>query len=168
MATDLIITPYSQVQENPEISATFALSEFPRLAQVVESTSGEIHADFKLYKGESGLMLSVRASCVLPVICQRCMQTMDHTLSIDHSVLLVPLGFNDEGIDEDYVVLEDKQMSLRDFLEDELMLALPLIAKHDTDYCKPLGEDTESEPEKTQKTHKPFANLGKLRGKIRH
>ncbi|WP_370264231.1 YceD family protein [Limnobacter sp.] len=77
-------------------------------------------------------------------------------------------AYDDEALDEDTdVVACPGAIQLRDFLEDELLLACPMFPRHD--HCRPQQEaDTsageaanpnESAPTEVQR---PFANLGDL------
>jgi uncharacterized metal-binding protein YceD (DUF177 family) len=70
--------------------------------------------------------------------------------------------------EEDIVIHEDRLISISELVEDQLMLALPMIARHDDGECPETDYEKEREslPEgKIERdagnTYRPFFNLAK-------
>jgi uncharacterized protein len=119
---------------------TMPLSGFSRLRDLLTSDDGEVAYEMRGLRDERGracLRLSVRGTMQLR--CQRCLEPMPFEVSEDR---LLVLAATQEEIDADPVdasapdrVLADKEMVLRDLVEDELILALPYAPRHAV--CKP-------------------------------
>lgn len=111
--------------------------------------------------GASELWLHLTAHAVLPLGCQRCLQRLDQALEIDHHFQFVA----DEGVAaqldgevEHDVLALSRELDLHGLLEDELLLGLPLVPRHDV--CpQPLPM---AEPAESDERH-PFAALAALR-----
>ena len=112
--------------------------------------------------GASQTWLHMHATANLPMACQRCLGPVNAALQVDRSFLFVPDESAAEQMDadhEDDVLALTRSLDLRDLLEDELLLALPLVPRHDV--CPqplpvPPAEPAEEEPN-------PFAALAALK-----
>jgi uncharacterized protein len=103
----------------------------------------------------------------LPMTCQRCLGRVLMPVTLDNKYRFVPdeatAEAQDEACDEDLLVLS-KQFDLRELLEDELLLELPLMPKHEV--CPtPVKLASTDEDFKAALTQKPnaFAVLGSLK-----
>jgi uncharacterized protein len=78
--------------------------------------------------------LQVQASTVLPTTCQRCLGLLELPVDADRALRFVAdeatALAEDEWADEDVLVLQ-AELNLHALIEDELLLALPLIPKHE-------------------------------------
>lgn len=107
---------------------------------------------------EVWLRLQARADVWLQ--CQRCLQPLRQALEIDRRIRFVRGEAQAEALDaesEDDVLALTRWLDLRELVEDELLLALPLVPRHDA--CTPPakaddGSDTPAE--------NPFAALASL------
>lgn len=84
--------------------------------------------------GAAEIWLHLRARAQVPQVCQRCLEPVDVPLSVQRSFRFVPdeatAEAQDEHCEEDVLVLT-RALDLRSLAEDELLLALPLIARHE-------------------------------------
>jgi uncharacterized protein len=111
--------------------------------------------------------LHVSAQARVPMVCQRCLGAMDVALDI-HSTFrfvateAIAMAEDDES-EEDLLVLS-KQFDLQALIEDELLMAVPIVPKHDA--CpvevKLASTDEEFKAALTQKPN-AFAALGSLK-----
>jgi uncharacterized protein len=106
--------------------------------------------------------LHVVADAAVGLECQRCLQRMVVPLSIDRCVFFVPgedaAASLDAESDEDVLALEPA-VDLKELVEDELLLALPLVPRHEV--CpEPLPFDPGPE---TPAAEHPFAALAALK-----
>lgn len=118
--------------------------------------------------GEPQIWMHLKADARVSLSCQRCLQPVQESLSIDRWIRFVrdenmAAELDSEG-DEDVLALGGR-LDLQELVEDELLLALPLVPRHEQ--CpQPLpmasGDDElAAEPEKPN----PFAALAALKGK---
>ena len=119
------------------------LSGFPRLQDQLASDAGEVEYAVEGVLDERGRpSLRLRVRGALQLRCQRCLEPMPH--QVEETQLLV-LAATQEEIDADPAeasapdrLLAAKQMSLRDIVEDQLILALPFAPRHAR--CEAAGE----------------------------
>ena len=111
--------------------------------------------------------LHVQARTELPLICQRCLEPMRAPAEVDQWYRFVAdeatAELQDDTAAEDLLV-ESADFDLRELVEDELVLAMPLIPSHDTCPAAPVMsvQDASFEMPVDDKPH-PFAALGQLR-----
>jgi uncharacterized protein len=109
--------------------------------------------------------LQLRAQ--LPMTCQRCLAQVLMPVALDNSYRFVAdeaiAQAEDEQCDEDLLVLS-KQFDLRELLEDELLLELPLVPMHAVcpGEVKLASTDEDFKAALTQKPN-AFAILGSLK-----
>jgi uncharacterized protein len=96
--------------------------------------------------GEAELWLSVRAQAKVWLTCQRCLQPMAVSLAVASRIRFVRGEAAAEALDaeiEEDVLALSRSLDARDLVEDELLLALPLVPRHE--YClEPLPMVPES------------------------
>jgi uncharacterized protein len=140
------------------------VAEMTRLSKECADTSGEI--SWKVEGGTSKqgypqLRLSVAGKVQL--VCQRCLTPFAYEM--DSSTLLM-LGKDDEEADEIEEIIDDESidvivgtraMSLMDLIEDEALLALPQVPKHEVCPDASLLDKAKSAKES------PFATLKGLK-----
>lgn len=116
--------------------------------------------------GEPELWLELQAEAEVPLQCQRCLQAMSETLRVQRRFRFVrseeeALRLDEES--EDDVLVLPARLDLMEFLEDELILALPIVPRHEA--CpSPLPLAAQAEDEEAQAPN-PFAALAALRGR---
>lgn len=110
--------------------------------------------------------LHVTAEAALPMTCQRCLQPVMEALAVDRWFRFVSSESEaaelDETAEEDVLVL-NRRFKLLELIEDELLLALPLIARHET--CPvPLPFDApDTHADEPDERPNPFAVLEALK-----
>ena len=117
---------------------------------------------------EAEVWLHVAGGTVVRLECQRCLQPLNASLQVDRQIRFVAgedeAARLDEDSDEDVLAFVAR-LDLFDLLEDELILALPLVPRHET--CpEPLAATPTSTASVAEvaRPH-PFAALAALRGK---
>lgn len=118
-----------------EIAGDWPVSRLDRLADLLLSDTQLVTA--KLSLGREGKLHFLRGelSVTLEVTCQRCMQPMQLPLNCELSLGLISDEAQAERLPEGYepLLVEEGKMRLPSILEDELLLAMPLVAMHDYD-----------------------------------
>lgn len=152
----------------------FSLSGMPRLADVLTHTQGDCELDGAIEYNASrtkGERWSVVGSIktTLSLQCQRCLDDMALEVDAPLNVLVVQAQYTpSEDTEIPVFELDDQgQLDLNALVEEELLLHIPLVAKHDSiEACNQdmLGRATEYvlEPEAEIKQN-PFAVLQQLK-----
>lgn len=116
--------------------------------------------------GEPELWLHLLAKTSVTLQCQRCLQAMAQPLMADRKFRFVRTEEEAERLDEwseeDVLVLSAKLDGL-ELLEDELILALPLVPRHEPVCPNPLPLPVD-ELDLEESAPNPFAALAALRG----
>lgn len=105
------------------------LSALPRLSEALTSTEGELLAEIEFSEdplSQGRLRGRLRTTVVLT--CQRCLQPLPWPLDLAPDLSLVSSEEDEERLldSREPVRLDAGQLALREALEDELLLALPL------------------------------------------
>ena len=128
-------------QEGVPIIEGTLLQTMERLSKEAHAPSPELMVNWKatpeLRPGlhlEEEVWLNVTANTLVPLTCQRCMGTVEMPLVVDQWYRFVAseaiaMAEDDES-EEDLLVME-LQFDLLAVIEDELLMALPLVPKHD-------------------------------------
>ncbi len=111
------------------------------------------------------LWLHLHAQAQVRLQCQRCLLPMHEALAAQRSFLFVSdeaeAARLDEEMEDDVLVLPAR-LDLTELVEDELILALPLVPRHDV--CEPpLSLDAHGAELPEPKRPNPFAALEALR-----
>jgi uncharacterized protein len=160
--------------EAGELQGAWPLASLDRLADAAhpDARPGPSDAAGWAARGESRPVrgapqqtwLHLSAHAQLALVCQRCLGPLPTRLATERSFLFVA----DEAVaaeldadHEDDVLALTRSLDLRSLVEDELLLALPLVPRHDV--CPeplPMADDADaSEPERAH----PFAALAALK-----
>jgi uncharacterized protein len=112
------------------LERVYPLSELPRLQDLLADARGSVRARFafsKLAAGRAGVTVAVQAAPRL--VCQRCLQGFELPLVSDSEIEFAKsdAGAAVESPREIYL-MDDGLVSLRELAEEELLLALPVIA----------------------------------------
>ena len=118
--------------------------------------------------GEPQIWLHIEGHTVARLECQRCLQPLNQTLQVDRHLRFVAGEDEAARLDEeseDDVLALVARLDVFDLLEDELILALPLVPRHDT--CpQPLPAVAAATLPVTEEARpNPFAALAALRAK---
>ena len=162
-------------QSGSEISGADMLSKYERLSQEARGLAADSQIDWSALgeirsapTGEGQVWLHVTARVSVPLVCQRCMGPMDVPLSVSPSFRFVATEeialAQDEDAEEDVLVFQ-REFNLSALIEDELLMALPLIPRHEA--CptpvKLSAADAAFDEASVEKTN-PFSALAKLQG----
>jgi len=104
----------------------------------------------------------------IPLICQRCMSLFDYKIDTRTKLSPVKTEQQAENLPSDYdaVIVTEEEISLVELIEDELLLNVPTVAKHEAGECK-VKENHWSYGEEVKVTksaaNNPFAELADLK-----
>lgn len=115
--------------------------------------------------GQVWLCIKVKAS--LPMECQRCLTPVEVPLEVEREFRFVADEATAEALDDDCdedLLALSRDFDLHGLIEDELLMALPVVPKHDE--CPtvvPLASSDEDFEEANADKPNPFASLAGLR-----
>jgi uncharacterized protein len=115
--------------------------------------------------GEKQIWLHLLADADVVLQCQRCLQPLDEAVHVDRHFRFVDDEATAAAIDdemEDEVLALPKSLNLRELVEDEMLLALPLVPRHDVCPEKIPMQFGDVEIVEADAAH-PFASLALLR-----
>ena len=162
------LDPIKSAQKQSVYDGVYLAHEMKRFTSAVVAASDEITINVEFLKDAQGLTYfkgDMRAQVQL--ICQRCNQNFDHSINTEFCFTPVQGIDNEELIPDAYepVEVDDHgEVDLFQVLEDELILALPIVALHSQDDCTVKAKDLQFgniEPEPERKN--PFAVLKELK-----
>lgn len=134
------------------------------LPEVVWSAQGERRA---VTGGEAELWLALQVQAPVWLTCQRCLQPYELPLALDRRLRFVRGEAQAEALDaetEDDVLALSRSLDLRELVEDELLLALPIVPRHEV--CPqplPMAVEADPLPEGEVERPNPFAALQGLK-----
>ncbi len=148
------------------------IAELERLAQdcvgelsghVVWSLQGAVQPDAS---GKDAVWLHLEAKATVPLTCQRCLHPVPAELLIEQDFRFVAdeataLAEDDES-DEDLLVLEE-HFDLLTLIEDELLMALPLVPMHPACLSEQVPTSKEEQAVLADAKPNPFAVLASLK-----
>src|SRR5690606_3604188 len=132
-----------------ELAGKLPLSGLSRLEGLLAEDAGDVEASLK-FRRDSGGWLTVRLDmrAAPRLVCQRCLEPF--TYEIDEHVLLALLesAALESSLPQGYepIVVEGDRVQPAQLIEDELIVALPLVPKHaQVAECGTLGRGLESD-----------------------
>ncbi len=142
--------------------------ELPRLSAAVVSIRREVAAKLDFFRDESGYrVMSGELDALVSVECQRCLSAFDYDLHAQMELSIVVSETQLESLPKDsegWLLEEDGEADLYEAVEEELLLALPIVAYHDQADCLAQGQySTGDFVEPVAEKKNPFAALGSLK-----
>jgi uncharacterized protein len=144
-----------------EIERTFLGQDLPRLGEAgVREASVQANLKFSEFDGQP--VVTGRLGGELVLTCQRCMRQLVQRLDESFEVLVATEERTDEPGGYEPVVANPSRLDVRWLVEDQALLALPLVAMHAPEECKEqsaVQEVASEQQEATEAGQKPFQNL---------
>lgn len=161
-------------QEGTPLIEITPLQDLARLAEEAQqlapdaAVSWQALAELRPGSGaEPDVWLHLQAKTSVPLVCQRCMGVVATPLEVDQWYRFVATEDiameQDDESEEDLLVMAP-QFDLLAVLEDELLMALPLVPMHDECPVAPLMQAGEDElADSGDEKPNPFAALAQLK-----
>ena len=130
-------------RESGELKGSIAVADLPRLQDLVLETGGRLEFGLHGQVGENGkLGLRVSVAGLLMLTCHRCLGPVDFRIDATRMFELVPVGTPLADVMEEPMDVEqvhaDPKMDVYTLVEDEVILALPMVIAHPEQNCTPL------------------------------
>lgn len=167
------IDPRRLASQGSRFSGTVELGELTRLSGALLDAKGNAEFSLEFYRDNqkrARIKGTIQADLVLE--CQRCLDAMVLPVAVvlDLAVIQVPEEADRLPESCDPVWVEEDTLRLLDLVEDELILAIPQVPKHDPDTCGiggniPLNGETAGQEQEDDASDKPnpFAVLAGLK-----
>lgn len=163
-------------EEGGELSGSSTVGQHERLATETEGRALEQPVAWTA-RGElrnprhvhPEIWLHLEAVTLLSLTCQRCLAPVETPVAVDRWFRFVAdevtAQAEDDASEEDVLVLS-RQFDLLGLVEDEVLMAMPLVPRH---VVCPVPLPAHKDPlEEAQAPPHPFAELGKLKGGTGH
>jgi len=125
-----------------------------------------LHGEIRQPKGSTAqTWLHLTADAQVALTCQRCLKPVQEEVGIDRWFRFVDTEAEAAALDvdsDDDVLALPRHLDARELIEDELLLALPLVPRHET--CpEPLAHIDDVEEPEAEERPNPFAALAALK-----
>lgn len=157
------VDAWRMVQARTSYRGELPLAAFARLRDSLASSAGQVSFDLEFGKDEIGVAhLRVRADADLPLTCQRTLDTFAFPVHVDTRLGLIGHEQDEASLPAGYepLLVPEQGLRLADIVEDELILALPVVP------VKPgskIDESWRSAESIEEATDNPFAMLRSIR-----
>jgi len=152
-----------EVSRGNQFQGQIEVKKLSRLCELLAFDDGEIALEFEFKQSDFGTpMISGRIQTCLQVECQRCLQAMETDLAFDFKLLV---DADDDIVREsslDTVYSEDGDIDIFEVVEDEIILALPLVSMHENDTCNAHWQASDNSQESVVRDN-PFSVLKDLK-----
>ena len=165
------VDTYELTRAGHEISGQAPIDQFERLIedlpdQADTTVSWTVKGEMDSF-GQRFLHVHVTAAPLLE--CQRCLKPLEwavdsqNRLQVVNSEAALDVGDDTEADSDDVIerILGSQRLDVLALVEDEIILSLPYVPKHDV--CPSLPEPLEKEPDTDTVRPSPFAVLDQLK-----
>ncbi len=164
----VFLEPLRFAETRRALAGELSLERMERLAEFLYDQEGGVVLSLSFDRDRQGVAhAQMRLEARLRLVCQRCLGPWE-----THIQRSVQLAFTREPGEAEYladlgyepVVLERNELLLQGLVEDELLLALPMIPRHEARDCQPRMSWGEADADSADaKQDNPFAVLAQLK-----
>lgn len=165
----LEVDPFRLAEAGRRISGRLELASLKRVLPLLESTTADVDVNLEFNIDAGGIRyMHGTLETILALKCQRCLENMRLPVQSEFRLALVENDAAIEQLPETYepLLVETTPIRLYEVLEDELLLAIPMIPMHDESECSAQAFNDENELAERQEEEvkpNPFAVLEKLK-----
>lgn len=161
-------------QAGGQLSGHDSLLKYERLSQEAKSLHPDLRVDWTAtgeirtaLGGIGQVWLHLQVQATFPMDCQRCLTPVDVPLAVERSFRFVTDEATAEALDDDSeedLLALSREFDLRELIEDELLMALPVVPRHDEcPTAVPLASSDDDFEAASAEKPNPFAALASLR-----
>ncbi|MGD8380059.1 MAG: YceD family protein [Gammaproteobacteria bacterium] len=160
---------YRLARERSGLTGDLAVRSMPRLAEMVLASNefASVSLNFAMEEGSGLCRITGRVACGVTLRCQRCLEPVE--VGVESVIDLVAVRDDREAgrlmSDGEPLLTADGVVVTAELVEDELILALPVVALHTSGAeCGKLARRVEeSRPTEEPARKNPFAVLAELK-----
>ncbi len=146
-----------------EVGFTVPLAQLPRLAGSFPEIAGEASGTTRFAREQGVIVAQVNVRGSARLICQRCMGPLELPLASEVRVALVTEEGAAARVPEDLepMLAPGGRVTAGELVEEELLLALPIVPMHASGQACAAAEVQDAEPERPA-SQRPFERLSEL------
>ncbi|WP_421621313.1 YceD family protein [Alkalilimnicola ehrlichii] len=133
---------------------------------VVADQAARVRVALRAFRDDQGRQrLSGAVSASITLRCQRCLQPYEQALDAEVALQLVASEHEAESLAPEFdpLVMATGKLPLVAVVEDELLLAMPAIARHPEGGCATPDNPAEPQDEPDERAKNPFAVLERMK-----
>jgi len=157
------IDPYQFAQKHKRLAGKVSCGHMDRLQPLLQQTIDNVELELQGGVDREGTYyLHCRFTKTVSLACQRCLHPVSYEISVDTKLVPVQSELYMQELAEHYepLLIDDKMTWLSAIVEDELLLGLPVVARHDYGACPvDMTRSVSLEALEERSTNKPFADL---------
>jgi len=161
------IDPFRFAEQQLHLIGIVNISDMKRLEAALQSSDSVVAVDLKFGVDEQSItFLKGHLKTKLTLQCQRCLEPFVYEIISNFALGIVNTLDEAKALPELYepALAKEGKLALRELIEDEVILNLPIIPKHGADECEVNISLSEAE-EKQEKRDNPFKVLESLKDK---
>jgi len=155
------------VSARRSFEGTLPIAPLSRLCGALAGTDGLLHYELDFGRDELGISyVDVRVRASLALVCQRTLEPFMLPVAVDTRLGLIRQERDEAGLPPDcepLLVAEDGRLNPADVIEDELLLALPLVPLNPDSSLPDDVTGHEPDPAGEGRSENPFAVLRELK-----
>jgi uncharacterized protein len=158
--------PWRMAQTRQQLTGEVDISGSERLKELSKQRHQRVHLAVAFYQDEQKrAILEGQVTCQLEAQCQRCLEAM--TIDVDEQFRLALVHSNEQArrlpAHLEPLLLTAPHVAVLKLVEDEILLALPIVPKHRSADCRSPSRLTSKVQ---QPRHQPFQQLAALKTAI--
>ncbi len=161
------VDPRKLADRGATLQGVVSLASLARLCDPLADNQGVVSAKFHFERDErSAVVIHSELEVEVKMVCQRCLELVALPIQSACDYAVVKEGANTQSVPKGYDVLElgEDPLDLLGLVEDELLLALPIVPAHDPKDCQqPAGLDEPESSEDEVTRSNPFSVLAQLK-----
>jgi len=160
----IFVDPIALAEKSVVLQGFIPLKSMSRLAESLSHNAGQAYIDWTFsLDDQQRLLIQGTVQAELSMECQRCLETLSLALNIAVALMTLHPHQTEAELLPNFEVLnlDSVPLLLSALVEDELILALPLVAMHEK--CSPPLYAMSQESDFIEERHNPFQILSKLK-----
>lgn len=162
------IDPFRYAEQSLHLDGLVRLADMPRLSANLASNEGNAQVELHFGRDEQKIpFLTGTVKAHLHLQCQRCMEPYIYEIMSSFALGVVNTLDEASALPEHYepALTQEGHLALRELIEDEIILNLPIIPRHELQDCKVKLPEVNADLEGQGKGENPFHVLKSLKEK---
>lgn len=161
------VDPRKLADRGATLEGSVPLSNLARLCDPLADDAGAVRVKLLFDRDERrSVVIHSELDAEVKMVCQRCLELVSLPLHSETLYAVVKEGADTQSLSKSYEVLEvgEDPLDVMTLVEDELLLALPIVPTHDPDVCQqPAVKDEPQSSEDEVPRSNPFSVLAQLK-----
>ncbi|HEX5418955.1 MAG TPA: YceD family protein [Gammaproteobacteria bacterium] len=123
------------------LSGEIDIARLPRLASLLQSQRGSVSASLRFRQDERGrttvAVIDLEYDTRVELVCQRCLEAVEYRLEDRVQLAVLENASLEQYLPKEYepLVLEGERLMPATLVEDEIIISLPLVPRHESGAC---------------------------------